>query len=186
MIVRLEVSALLSRRRASRSIAGSPIPAEVITELAEAVRLTPSCYNNQPWHWLFLTSAEALEIGRECLAKPNLAWAGRAPLLAVLWARRQDDCLLKDGRAYYAFDCGMSAMNLMLAATANDLIARPMAGYDPAKAAELFKLDADAEVLLFMAIGYHEPDEGHLPERLVGLGDKPRERKAADEVVTVL
>jgi nitroreductase len=180
------ISKLLAARYASRSISGSPVPAAVMIELIEAVRLTPSCYNNQPWHWLFLTSPEALEKGRECLAKPNLAWAGRAPLLAVLWARKKDDCLLKDGRAYYAFDCGMSAMDLMLAATANDLIARPMAGYDPAKAAELFKLDEDAEVLLFMAIGYHEPDESHLPERLVGLGDKPRERKAADAVVTIL
>ena len=52
---------LLGQRHASRAIDTKPLPEPVIAEIAEAARLTPSCYNKQPWRFLFLTSEEGLE-----------------------------------------------------------------------------------------------------------------------------
>jgi nitroreductase len=174
---------LLNARKAGRSISSEPLPESVIAELIEAVRLTPSCFNNQPWRFLFLESPEALAKGQEALSGGNRAWAPRAPLLVVGYSRREDDCVSPDGRAYYQFDLGMSAMNLMLAATHHGLVARPMSGFEPEKIKERFELGADMQPLVMIAVGRPSDDESHLPERYKEMDKKPRQRKEAGEIV---
>ena len=177
---------LLNARKAGRSISRETLPESVITELIEAVRLTPSCSNNQPWRFLFLESPEALAKGHEALSASNRVWASRAPLLVVGYSRREDDCVSPDGRAYHQFDLGMSAMNLMLAATHYGLVARPMAGFEPEKIKERFELGADMQPLVMIAVGRPSDDESHLPERYKDRDKRPRERKEASEIVTRL
>ena len=130
------VISLLAARKAGRSISTEPLPEDTVAQLAEAARLTPSCYNKQPWRFLFLRSEPALARGRAALAEGNRAWASRAPLLVVAYSRKEDDCVSEDGRAYHELDLGMSVMNLMLAATALGLVARPMAGFDTVRICE--------------------------------------------------
>ena len=128
----------------------------------------------------------ALENGRGVLAPGNLDWAGKAPLLIIGHTRKEDDCVVKDGRAYHQFDLGMSVMNIMLAATHHGLTARPMAGFDPAKTRAFFDLPDDAEPLVMIAVGKPGDDEAeHLPEHFRGIEGK-RERKKADEIVSIL
>jgi len=177
---------LLNVRKAGRSISSEPLPESIIAELIEAVRLTPSCFNNQPWRFLFLESPAALAKGQEALSASNRVWASRAPLLVVGYSRREDDCVQPDGRVYHQFDLGMSAMNLMLAATHHGLVARPMAGFDPEKIKQLFELDAEAQPLVMIAIGRPSSDESHLPERYKDMDKRPRQRKTAAEIVTRL
>jgi nitroreductase len=180
------VSTLLTARHATRAIDSRPIDEELISDLAYAVRLTPSCFNKQPWRYLFLTSEESLAKGREALAPGNRVWAERAPLLIVGYSRRDDDCVLDDGRAYHQFDLGMSAMNLMLAATHHKLVARPMAGFNPVKIKELFDLADEDEPLVMIAVGYRSEDESHLAERYREIARRPRERRPVGEIVNQL
>jgi nitroreductase len=91
-----------------------------------------------------------------------------------------------DGRAYYQFDLGMSAMNLMLAATHHGLVARPMSGFEPAKIRQLFGLDAEQQPFVMIAVGHPSSDESHLPDRHKGRDTRPRERKEAAEIITRL
>ena len=177
------VLGLLKKRHAGRAISTKPVPDEIVNELAEAARLTPSCYNKQPWRYIFVTGDDGLEKGRAALASPNALWASRAPLLIAACARRTDDCVVPDGRVYYQFDLGMSVMNIMLAATERGLTARPMAGYDPASIINAFGLEIEDEPLVMIAVGYPDDDESHLPEKMQGLGGQPRVRKEQDEVV---
>jgi len=74
-------------------------------------------------------------------------------------------------------------MGLILAATERGLVARPMAGFDPDRARELFSLPDDAQPLVMLAIGLPSDDEDHLPDHYKGIADKPRERKAAEDIV---
>jgi nitroreductase len=174
---------LLEKRVAGRSINKEQLPSSMVDELIEAARLTPSCFNNQPWRFLFLQSEEARKKGYEVLAPGNQIWAGRAPLLVIAYAQRGNDCVINDGRAYYQFDMGMAVMSLMLAATVHGLTARPMAGFSPVKAKELFGLAPEDEPLVMLAIGRPSNDESFLPDHYKGLNQKPRERKSASEVV---
>jgi len=176
---------LLRGRFAGRSISTEPLPEQIVGELMEAARLTPSCFNNQPWRFLFLLSEESRSRGFEVLSKGNQPWASRAPLLIIGYAKAKDDCQLP-GRDYYQFDLGMSVMNIMLAATHHDLAARPMAGFDPVQAKEVFGLEDDDEPLIAMAVGYTAEDEDHLPEHYVGRAGQPRERKDVSEIIRKL
>jgi len=177
---------LLNQRHASRAIDTKPLPDSVIAEITEAARLTPSCYNKQPWRFLFLTSEAGLEKGREALGGPNKKWANRAPLLVVGYSRKEDDCVINDGRAYHQFDLGMSVMNLMLSATHHDLVARPMAGFDPAKVRELFDLSEEEEPLIMIAVGYKSSDDSHVPDTYKEIAKQPRTRKTAEEIIKYL
>ncbi|MBN1655793.1 MAG: nitroreductase family protein [Deltaproteobacteria bacterium] len=174
---------LLNKRHASRAIDTKPLAEKVVAEMAEAVRLTPSCYNKQPWRFLFLTSKEGLEKGRQALTGPNLKWASTAPLLIVGYSRKEDDCVLNDGRAYHEFDLGMSAMNLMLSATHHDLVARPMAGFDPTKVRELFGLSPEEEPLVMIAVGNKASDDSHVPDSYKQIAQQPRSRKPVEEII---
>ncbi|MDZ7814975.1 MAG: nitroreductase family protein [Planctomycetota bacterium] len=176
---------ILKARYASRSMKTDEIPEDVIKDMIEAIRLTPSCYNKQPWKYIFCTSSEGLEKGRECLVKPNRTWADRAPLLVFAYSKAEDDCNLKDGRAYgNQSDVGTAwQWAFMLAATEHDLVARPMAGFMPDKVKETFEIPDEYKVIVAMAIGYYDPQEEHLPETLRGANAKPRERKDPDEFI---
>ncbi len=173
---------LLQDRLATRSIDVRPLPDPAVKQLMEAVRLTPSCFNNQPWRYLFLESEKSRSLGVEALSAGNRPWASRAPLLILGYSRKENDCVLP-GRVYHQFDLGMSAMNLMLAATYLGLVARPMAGFDPQKARELFSLSDQDEPLIMIAVGHPSKDETHLPDHYIGIGTKPRERKAAADTI---
>jgi nitroreductase len=176
---------LLRDRHATRSIDPLPLTREVIDDLVEAARLTPSCYNNQPWRFLFLIRPEDREAGVAALTPGNRVWAERAPLLVVGHVRREDDCISGDGRTYYQFDLGLAVMNLMLSATAHGLVARPMAGFEPPEVQRAFGLPDDAEPLVMVAVGWPATDEGHLPEALRGKGQQPRERVDAGAIVEI-
>jgi nitroreductase len=177
------IIAFLEERYATRAIESDALPAEAIDEIAEAVRLTPSCMNNQPWRFLFLLSDEARAKGHECLTKSNRQWAERAPLLVFGYSAEEDDCRNPDGRVYHQFDLGMATMNLMMAATSRRLVARPMAGFDAAKLKAAFELPENARPLVAVAVGYPSDDDSHVPEYARAKTKLPRERKPVDKVV---
>lgn len=174
---------LLNKRLATRSISTDPLTEEIIGELIEAVRLTPSCFNKQPWNYLFVTSDEGRRKAGQIFTGGNTSWAPRAPLIVVGYSRPEDDCQLEDGREYHQFDLGMSVMNLMLAATERGLVARPMAGFDVDKARELLNIPAGYQPMIAIAIGYPSDDESHLPDYFKGKSGELRVRKRVEEIV---
>lgn len=177
---------ILRARHATRAMISDPLPEEFVAEMKEAARLTPSCFNNQPWRYLFLQSREALDKAKEFMGPGNYQWASRAPLIVIGYSREENDCLMKDGRAYHQFDLGMATMNILLAATERGLVARPMAGFNPDKIKELFKLEEKDKPLVVVAIGIFSPDDSHVPDYAKGAEGKPRERKSLDEIIKVL
>ena len=176
-----KVVKILKDRHATRSISEEKLSEEVIADILEAARLAPSCYNKQPWRYLVLESDEARAKGVEVFSEGNRPWAGRAPLLIIGYTQEKNDCVLP-GRSYHQFDLGLSVMNLMLAATEHNLVARPMAGFDPEKAKELFGLAEEDQPLIMLAIGKPSEDEDHLAEHYRGLDSKARERKPLEEI----
>ena len=170
---------LLQNRKASRAIAERPVEPEKVQALVQAAQLSASCANKQSWRFLVLTESEALEKGREAVARGNY-WAETAPLLIFGFSKPELDCALGDGRQYYQFDLGLAAQNILLQATELNLVARPMAGYAPAKVKELFGIPDEFEVLIAIAIGY-EGDISTLAERHQKVSRAPRERQPLEE-----
>jgi nitroreductase len=61
-----------------RQYAPDPVPDEVIEELLELARWTGSSKNGQLWHFIVVRDGERLR--RLAALRPNINWAGRAPL----------------------------------------------------------------------------------------------------------
>ena len=170
---------LLQERKASRAISTQGLSEETIDQLMNAAQLSASCFNNQPWRFLFLTEAAALEKGRKALAGPN-GWAKKAPLLIAGISKPDLDCQLKDGRDYYLFDLGMATQLLLMQATELNLIARPMAGFNPNVIREEFAITQEYEIYVMIAIGY-EGNIDELDERLQDVSRAPRTRNPLSE-----
>lgn len=160
----MEVAEAIGRRRALRSLDSREIESEKVRALAEAARLSPSCFNNQPWRFVFCTSPETVSVLRQSLPKGN-AWATRAPMIIVVSAREKDDCQLSEGRDYYLFDCGLAVGQILLSATELGLVAHPIAGYDSAKVKSTLGIPQGYVTIALIICGYHGSDDSLLSEK---------------------
>lgn len=170
---------ILKNRKASRAFSSIDLPLEFIEKLKNAAQLSASCFNNQPWRFLFLTNEATLNKGRKALSKGN-NWANDAPLLIVGFTKPDLDCQLSDGREYYLFDLGMAVQNILLQATELNLVARPMAGFDSEIISEEFNIPNEFEIMVMIAVGF-EGDINQLNEKLQMVSKAARERKPLEE-----
>jgi nitroreductase len=170
---------ILNKRKASRAISPEKLSDEIINKLMSAAQLSASCFNNQPWRFLFLTEESALEKGRKALSGGN-SWAKTAPLLIAGFSKSDLDCQTKDGRNYHLFDLGMACQLILLQATELNLIARPMAGYSPQVIHDEFNIPAEWEIYVMIAVGY-DGDMSQLSEDLQQKSLAPRTRKPLEE-----
>lgn len=160
----MEVYEAILSRRARRVLEPSrPISDEVIDALVEAMRLSPSCFNNQPYKSIFVHGKEALESLKTALAKGN-EWATNATLIIVIASKPADDCVIGD-RQYFLFDCGLAIGEMMLRATELGLIAHPIAGFSPKKTRELLGIPDEYTVISFIICGYPGTDDSLLSEK---------------------
>lgn len=174
-----EVDALFVERWSPRAFDPSPIDEATLNTLFEAARWAPSCFNEQPW--LFLYAATEAERDRFCglLAEANQVWAKRAPVLAFALARKHFTRNGKPNR-HAMFDTGAAWMSLTLQARMLGLYTHGMAGIDvDAIRAELGVPD-DYEVVCGIAIG-RIGDPATLPEEKREM-EQPNSRKPLAEV----
>jgi nitroreductase len=165
---------LLNSRKATRAISEQKLDDRIIAQLQESTQLSASCFNNQPWRFLFLSEDAALEKGREALS-PGNHWAKRAPLLVIGFSAPELDCQLPDGRQYFLFDLGMATQLLLLQATELDLVARPMAGFSPEVIRRNFDVPENLQPYVVVAIGF-AGDLELLDEKLRQTSTAPRKR----------
>lgn len=165
---------LLKARKASRAISSEKLDESTIQKLMETTQLSASCFNNQPWRFLFLTDDDALTKGREALSRGN-SWAKQAPLLVFGFSKAELDCETGDGRKYFLFDLGMATQLLILQATELNLIARPMAGFSPEIVLRNFDVPDNLNPHVALAIGY-EGDLNLLNEKLQKMSTATRKR----------
>ncbi len=163
----MEVREAIKTRRAYRSLDPVVISEEMIEELIEAVRLAPSCFNNQPWRFVFVTEKAVLQEIFKTLSKGN-EWATKASLVIAVFSEKQLDCEIK-GREYYLFDTGMATAFLILQATELGLVAHPIAGYDEEKVKEVLNIPKEMKVITLVIVGKHSDEIGEL------LTDKQKE-----------
>lgn len=176
----LEVVEAIRTRRAKRAISDKQVEGEKIDSLVEAVRLSASCFNNQPWRIVVCNGKDALEAVKGAIAKGNV-WATRAPVIMVVASKPSDDCQLNDRRDYYLFSTGLAIGQLELRATELGLIAHPIAGYDPSKTKELLGIPAEYVIITFVIIGYPSGDDSLLSDKQKASEPTRPERKPIGE-----
>ncbi len=147
----MDVKASIEKRRAYRSLAPIQITEDLIYDLADSARLFCSCFNNQPWRYIFVYDRKILHDMHEVLSKGN-EWAQNGSMIIVVFSKPDLDCIIKD-RQYYLFDTGMATAALILRATELGLVAHPIAGFSPKKVKEILKIPVEYQVITLIIIG---------------------------------
>ncbi len=149
----MDVKEAIQKRRAYRSLEKTEITRDVINELAVSAQLAASCYNKQPWRFVFVYEEEVLTKLHEALSQGN-EWAQAASLIMAVFTRKDFDCLT-GGREYYLFDTGMATGSLVLRATELGLVAHPIAGFDEEKTKQILNIPDDMLVITLVIVGKH-------------------------------
>ena len=150
----MDLSKIIESRRAYRSLERTDITEDIIITLAQSASLSASCYNHQPWKFVFVYENAVLEELKTALAKGN-AWAQNASMIIAVLSKANDDCVL-DYRKYYLFDTGMAAALLILKATELGYVAHPIAGYNPETVKGVIKSPDDMEIVTLIIFGKHK------------------------------
>ncbi len=171
-----DIHHLIARRSSRRSYdPGRPVPLQVIYSLLEAARWAPSGNNRQSWRFYLARPHDPLRPAFEQALNPSNAWAKRAYLLILVALPAE----FSRPKAY--LDVGMAVENLLLQASAHDLVTRPMGGFNHEAAHTSLGLPPDDEVLLMIAVGY-AGDPDHLDDETRAKERKPRQRKSLGEI----
>ncbi len=149
----MDVKKAIQERRAYRSLDPVEIGDDLIQDLSECAQLFCSCFNNQPWQYVFVRDADMLKKMHDALSTGN-EWARAASMIIAVFSKPDLDCMIK-GRNYYLFDTGMATAAIILRATELGLVAHPIAGYSPRKTKEILGIPDDMEVIALVIIGKH-------------------------------
>lgn len=178
----MDVKKAIEERRAYRSLDPVEITDDLINDLAERARLAPSCFNNQPWRFVFVYDRAKLEEMRAVFSKGN-EWCYNASMVIAVLGRQEDDCVIRD-RIYYRFDIGMATAFIILRATELGLVAHPIAGYSPSKTREVLGIPEDVDVITLVLVGKHADDiKPELTEEQAAVEPERPARKALAEFV---
>ena len=150
----MDVKKAIENRRAYRSFDHIDITKELIKDLAECARLAPSCFNNQPWRYIFVHEKEILDKMHTALS-PGNDWGKYSSMIIAVLSKNEMDCQMKDGREYYAYDVGTATGFMILRATELGIVLHPIAGYDPVKVREILKIPDDLSVMTLLIAGKH-------------------------------
>jgi len=149
----LDVREAIGLRRAYRSLDQVEITDDLIRDLADSASLAPSCFNNQPWRFVFVRDPLVLKEMHTALSRGN-RWVTDASMIIAVSSRKEDDCQIR-GRVYHQFDTGMATAFLILRATELGLVAHPIAGYSERKVKVILGVPDDMQVITLVNVGRH-------------------------------
>ena len=152
----MTVTEAIKERRAYRSLEAVEITEETVKQLAESAKLACSCYNNQPWKFIFIYGRDKLEDMYSTLSKGN-RWAMNSSMIIAVFSKKDSDCVVKN-REYYLFDTGMAVGFMLLKATELGLVAHPIAGYKEEKVKELLNIPEEMKIITLIIVGKHADD----------------------------
>jgi len=173
-----DVEPMFLERWSRRAFSSRPLSRASLATLFEAARWAPSSGNEQPWLFVYAHEPQDLARLRELLVPGNRVWADRAPVLALLFARRASS---HGPNRWAPFDAGAAWMALALQAHQLGLSAHAMGGFYEEKAyAALGVPESEYQAMAAIAIGY-PGDPAGLPEA-VRARERPSGRRAIAQI----
>ena len=149
----MQVKEAIEARRAYRSLDPAEIDEDLVRDLAESARLAPSCFNYQPWRFVFVYEPEVLKELHTALSKNN-KWAHDASMIIAVFSKPDLDCIVR-GKEYNLFDTGMASALLILRATEMGLVAHPIAGFREKRVKRILGIPEDMQVITLIMVGKH-------------------------------
>lgn len=178
----MELTTAVKERRSIRKYDERPVPHEVIEEIIEAARYSPSWKNSQVVRYVVVESSELkakLATGDYTYNfRYNAAALSNAPQVMILTYEKGISGFDKDGsfstpkgEFWEAFDCGLAAQTFCLLAHERGIGTVIQGYFDDAKLAELLELPESMSVGAVIPMGY------------IGEENKAPKRKEVSELV---
>ncbi|MDC7227297.1 MAG: nitroreductase family protein [Spirochaetales bacterium] len=181
----MNVDEAIETRRAYRALTRTDITNDIITKLGRAAQLAPSCFNKQPWQFIFISDGKKLKELNSALSEKN-SWAAEASLLIAVFTEAGLDCRLKDGRDYYLYDTGIACGFIMLQAVELGLVAHPMAGFDQDSAKKILEIPESMKLINIIAVGRHSENYKELlDEQQAAIEENRPDRKTLSDFIYV-
>lgn len=159
-----KLDSMFLERWSPRAFSSEPISGEDLNTLFEAARWSPSCFNEQPWHYVYAKSERDLARFQSILVEANQVWASHAPVLVIAFSKNQFAHNNKANR-WADFDSGAAWMSLTLQANKLGLHCHGMGGFDQDKAYQITNVDADKyTAICVIAIGKMIPPDTLPPD----------------------
>jgi nitroreductase len=149
----MKLMEIIEKRHAYRSLAPAKIDENLVRALAAAAALAASCFNKQPWRFVFAFDKDILRRLQGAMNKGN-EWTHAASMIIAVASRKDLDCVVRE-REYYLFDTGMATAFMILKATELGLVAHPIAGYDEGRAKEILGIPVDMGLITLVIVGTH-------------------------------
>ena len=167
---------VIRNRWSPRSYSTRQITPADMNTILEAASWAPSASNEQPWEYYYaFNGTEGFQKLHDGLVPFNQTWAKNASVLVAAVARK-NFAANGNSNKWAQHDLGMANATLFLQASAMDIHAHGMGGFDSHIISLALDLGEDKELVCMIALGYlDEADKLAEPYRTRELA--PRERK---------
>lgn len=169
------------RRWSPRAFSAEALSDEEINTLFEAARWAPSCFNEQPWRFVYAQEQNAKDHLLSAVAKSNREWAHRAPLLVVAFSHMYFQHEATANR-WAAFDTGAAWMSFAFQAQHMGLVTHAMGGFDEEMVYQLTGVNPEEYVAMAMIAVGRPGDPNALPPKLRER-EHPSERMQLPDIV---
>lgn len=174
-----ELKAIIEGRRSIRKYEDRPIPTELLDQIMEAVRWSPSWANTQCWEVVVVQDPQrqaALQATLPPKGNPAIKAIIQAPMVLALCARKKASGYYKGMAStpfgdWMMYDLGIATQNLCLTAHHLGLGTVIVGVFDHAKAAALLGVPDEYQLVTLIPLGY--------PAKV---GSAPKRREAAEFV----
>jgi nitroreductase len=142
------------RRWSPRAMNGKPLSLDELNQLFEAARWAPSCFNSQPWRFIYTVKGGRLfEEHLGLLMDMNQTWAQHAGALIAVVSKKTFEH--NDNPAPTAsFDTGSAWMSMALQAQHMGLAIHAMWGFHHEETPSTLNLTDDFQVEAMVAVGW--------------------------------
>lgn len=178
-----QINELFIKRWSTRAFdINKEIENDKLIAICEAGRLTPTCFNDQPYKFIILNkfdNEEEYNKAFHCLGEWNQNWAKTAPVLVLALANTKFRNNGKFNR-WAEYDTGSATMSMFLQAISMDIYSHPMGGFDENKIKNVFKIGDDFVPMAMIAFGYQSEDINVIDKTYHDGETKDRDRLSLD------
>ncbi len=178
-----EINDLISERWSPRAFnPHKEIVERDLHSLIEAARWAPSSFNEQPWRFFIgQKNDDAYNSILSTLVEWNQKWVVNVPLLIMNVGKKT---FTHNGKqnVTFKYDLGQAVAFMVIEALHRGIVSHQMSGFNAEKAAKLFNIPSDFQVVSVTAFGYFG-GLAQLPDDMKKLEFAQRSRKNFNEIV---
>ena len=169
----MDLMKAIQERRSIRKYKGDAVPDEIIRDILEAARRSPSWANTQVWRFIVVKDKAIKAQLSEAVGGTNPARQAMldAPALICVAAQRgvsgcyKGEARTDKGDYWFMFDCGIAMEHVALAAWNFGLGTVHVGSFDAKKAEEALKVPEGYAMVAMTPLGYFDEAPGERPRK---------------------